>query len=267
MSVCVSCQKPLEVELEPDSDTEDVQMSASYSKAPAAAPETVPDDVHLNCGCHFHWDCLLSAYQITECPSCGKNLSSTSPTGDQQVLCILNNEGGLQENLDILPLLSEESYLKAYPNERKCRAFLEFCREGDMQAIIGMITGDSDDEDEDEEMGDDDNAGTKDVGIDALLRYQDPIGEMQSGLHAAVQTQSREVAWLLLLLASNLPLLEFPPEVFQEAEAQGIMRGLTEDKTDIRSLRDANGKTAEDVAREVGGVWATGWIGNGRLAI
>ncbi|KAJ4303253.1 hypothetical protein N0V90_002146 [Kalmusia sp. IMI 367209] len=266
MSVCVACNKPLEVEVEFEEDEDDVQMRGSSSgKAPAAAPETVPDDVHLNCGCHFHWDCLLEAYQITECPACGKNIASTSSAGTQQVLCNLNNEGGLQENLDILPLLTEESYLKAYPNERKCRAFLEFCREGDMQAIIGMLQGDSDDEDEDEEMADEETE--KEVGIDALLRYQDPIGEMQSGLHAAVQAQSREVAWLLLLLASNFPLLEFPPEVFQEAETLGIMRGLTEDKTDIRSMRDANGKTAEDLAREIGGVWATGWVGTGKLAI
>ena len=121
------------------------------------------------------------------------------------------------------------------------------------------------DEDEDEAMADSDQSG-KELGIDKLLRYQDPIGDMQSGLHAAVQAQSREVAWLLLLLASNLNLMEFPPLVFQEAEAMGIMRGLTEDKVDIRSLKDANGKTAEDLAAAIGGVWI-GWTGNGRLAI
>jgi hypothetical protein len=124
---------------------------------------------------------------------------------------------------------------------------------------------DDDDEDEDEAMADSDQSG-KELGIDKLLRYQDPIGDMQSGLHAAVQAQSREVAWLLLLLASNLDLMEFPPLVFQEAEAMGIMRGLTEDKVDIRSLKDANGKTAEDLAAAIGGVWV-GWTGNGRLAI
>lgn len=182
------------------------------------------------------------------------------------MLCNLTNEGGLQENLDLLPLLTEESYLKAYPEDRKCRAFLEFCREGDYKAIIDMLQDDEvDEDDEDEEMADDDQP-EKDVGIDRLLRYQDPIGEMQSGLHAAVQAQSREVAWLLLLLASNLDLLEFPPQVFQEAAAMGIMRGLTEDKADIRSLRDAKGKSAEDYANEIGGVW-NGWTGNGRLAI
>ena len=217
-------------------------------------------------------DCLLEAYHVTECPNCGKDIASVSQTGAQQVLCNLNNEGGLQTDLDLLPLLVEESYLKAYPEDRKCRAFLEFCREGDFKAIVGMLQDDEveeddedEDEDEDEEMGDDD-APNKDVGIDRLLRYQDPIGEMQSGLHAAVQAQSREVAWLLLLLASNYDLMEFPPLVFQEAAAMGIMRGLTEDKVDIRSLRDANGKTAEDYANEIGGVW-NGWTGNGRLAI
>jgi hypothetical protein len=173
----------------------------------------------------------------------------------------------MQQDLDILPLLSEESYLKAYPEDRKCRAFLEFCREGDYKAIIDMLQDDEvDEDDEDEDMGDSDQSGKEEVGIDRMLRYQDPIGDMQSGLHAAVQAQSREVAWLLLLLASNYPLLEFPPEVFQEAESMGIMRGLTEDKVDIRSLKDANGRTAEDIANEIGGVW-NGWTGNGRLAI
>lgn len=128
-----------------------------------------------------------------------------------------------------------------------------------------------DDMEEDEDYDGDVEMGTtdhleKEVGIDRMLRYQDPIGDMQSGLHAAVHAQSREVAWLLLLLASNYPLLDFPPQVFQEAEAMGIMRGLTEDKIDIRSLRDANGKTAEDIAKEVGGVWV-GWTSNNRLAI
>jgi hypothetical protein len=212
-------------------------------------------------------DCLLEAYQVTECPNCGKNIASTSSSGEQQVLCTLNNEGGVQENLDLMPLLTEETYLKAYPEDRKCRAFLEFCREGDYKAIIDMLQDDEvDEDDEDEEMGGSDEQQNKDVGIDRLLRYQDPIGEMQSGLHAAVQAQSREVAWLLLLLASNYDLLEFPPQVFQEAESMGIMRGLTEDKVDIRSLRDASGKTAEDYANEIGGVWV-GWTGNGRLAI
>lgn len=45
--LCTACSEPLLVEIEPDSDVED-------SKASMAA-ESVPDDVELNCGCHFHW--------------------------------------------------------------------------------------------------------------------------------------------------------------------------------------------------------------------
>ena len=194
---------------------------------------------------------------MTACPACSSNLDTTSSTGAQQVLCNLNNEGGLQEDLDILPLLTEESYLKAYPEERKCRAFLEFCREGDVSAIVDILK-DEDEEEDEEEM-------QKEQKID-ILRYQDPIGDMQSGLHAAVLGGSREVTWLLLLLASNLNMQEFPALVFQEAGALDVMREDQADKLDIRSLRDANGRTAEDLAAEMGGVWV-GWPGTGRLAI
>lgn len=122
-----------------------------------------------------------------------------------------------------------------------------------------------DDEDDSDEENDDEPAGRK-IGPDELLRYQDPIGDMQSGLHAAVQGGSQEVAWLLLLLASELPLTEFPPQVFQEAEVIGIMRQDLTGKVDIRNLKDINGKSPEDLARESGPIW-NGWIGNGRLTV
>lgn len=57
MSVCVACQKPLEVEIEADEEDEEYEQPSgpSSGKAPAAGPEVVPDDVQLTCGCHFHW--------------------------------------------------------------------------------------------------------------------------------------------------------------------------------------------------------------------
>lgn len=208
--------------------------------------------------------CLLDAYQITECPNCHKTLTSQGADGSQQIVCSLKNEGGVQENLDILPMLTEESHLKAYPEERKARAFLEFCHAGDIQAIIEMIKFSKEASDEEEEHG---------PSMDQIYRYQDPIGNMQSGLHAAVEAGSREVVWLLLLMASELPLLEFPAEVFQEAENLGIMREEGPENSglaDIRALRDSDGKTAEDLAREMmsqgNAIW-NGWIGNGKLAM
>ncbi len=47
--VCESCEDPLLIEIEPDSDSED------NSAASSSALERVPDDVELSCGCHFHW--------------------------------------------------------------------------------------------------------------------------------------------------------------------------------------------------------------------
>lgn len=45
--LCASCHDPLLIEVEPDSEPED-------SKVPAQI-QSVPDDVELSCGCHYHW--------------------------------------------------------------------------------------------------------------------------------------------------------------------------------------------------------------------
>jgi len=263
MSNCSKCGDPLTLEIEADDNDRDLGSSSSSNNV-----KTVPDDVELSCGCHFHWQCLIDSYEITQCPSCSRDISSFSPSDGQQILCNLHNEGGVQEKLDIMPLLTEEAYLRAYPEDRKCRAFLEFCREGDLQAVVDLLKDDDEedeeDEDEDEEM-DDESSRPKKTAAE-ILRYQDPIGDMQSGLHAAVTGGSREVAWLLLLLASELPELDIPALVYQEAATLGIMREDQTGKVDIRSLRDAQGRSAEQLASAAGSIW-NGWVGNGRLAI
>lgn len=56
MSVCAKCTKPLEIEVDAfDSDDEDVEMGGSSSSAAQQSSHTVPDDVLLPCGDHFHW--------------------------------------------------------------------------------------------------------------------------------------------------------------------------------------------------------------------
>jgi len=165
-----------------------------------------------------------------------------------------------------MPLLTEEAYLRAYPEDRKCRAFLEFCREGDLQAVVDLLKDDDDDDEEDEDEEMDDEPSRPKKTAEEILRYQDPIGDMQSGLHAAVTGGSREVAWLLLLLASDLPELDIPALVYQEAATLGIMREDQTGKVDIRSLRDGQGRSAEQLAAAAGPIWS-GWVGNGRLAI
>lgn len=272
MSVCAQCNKPLEVEVETyDHDEEDAQMgNGSSAEDPL---ETVPDDVCLACGDHFHWECLLEAYELSKCPKCFRDVTAQSPVGASsdeatpRILVDLNNEGGMQRQIDIFPILKEETYLRAYPDERKPRAFLEFCREGDYRAIVDLLHSckrSSEDGDVDEDMDDEDMEPSK--SPDEILRYQDPIGDMQSGLHAAAANGHREVAWLLLLLASDMPDLDFPPLVYQEAAALGVMREDQTGKVDIRSLRDAHDRSAEDIAKEAGVIWS-GWIGNQRLSL
>lgn len=195
---------------------------------------------------------------MSECPKCGTNLVSTSSFGEPELLCTLKNEGGLQENLDILSLLTEESYLKAYPEERKCRALLEFCEEGDVEAIVDLL---EDEEDEDEEATTGEGAGRH---ID-VLRYQDPIGSLNSGLHVAILNERVNIAWLLLYLASSLPLDQFSQEALYAAQSSlSLGREDQTGKADIRSLKDGEGMTAEERAVTIGGVWNE-WLQSGRL--
>lgn len=55
--LCSTCDEPLLIQIEPDSDVED-------SKA-AAKVQTIPDDLELSCGCHYHW--YLYVYTVMRC--------------------------------------------------------------------------------------------------------------------------------------------------------------------------------------------------------
>ncbi|KAL8805065.1 MAG: hypothetical protein Q9182_002155 [Xanthomendoza sp. 2 TL-2023] len=202
--------------------------------------------------------CLLDAYEMTQCPTCARNVSSRSSSGEEQVLCNLENEGGLQEAYDILPILKEESYLKAFPEERKCRAFLEFCAEGDVGAILDLINGD---EHDDAGMSTDEEGAAKPIDI---LRYQDSLGSLSTGLHVAISNGREEIVWLLLFLASSLELQCFPPDVIQAAETLGASRQGQTGKVDIRVLEDSEHRTAETLAQQLGGLWES-WVQSPRL--
>ncbi len=202
---------------------------------------------------------------MSECPNCGRILIGDTPTGEQQLLCNLKNEGGLQNDLNILPLLTEECYLKTFPEERKSQAFLEFCGEGDIEAIVDLLN----DEDYGEEKDQNGRAGESIVEDDTLrrtdtLRYQDQIRSLGSGLHIAVQNQKVEAAWFLLLLASTLDISQFPKQVIRAAEQLGARREDQTGKDDIRTLQDAEGMTAAQRAAAIGGVWDE-WVRSGRL--
>ncbi|KIX06100.1 uncharacterized protein Z518_04074 [Rhinocladiella mackenziei CBS 650.93] len=241
--ICANCQEPLLIEIEPDSDVEDIKATAQV--------QSVPDDVELSCGCHYHWECFLEAYTLTECPDCSRDISSLSPSGAQQVLVVLRNEGGIQEGYNILPAACEEAYLRAYPEERKGRAYMEFCREGDIDAVILMIK-DVDEEEQGEHAD--------------ILRYKGTFEGIEgSGLHVAIRYGQQEVAWLLLALGSQLEWDKFPAPVLQAIQSLGLQKEDRNCDPDIRTLVDSEGRTPAALARELGGVW-TEWLSRGRLA-
>jgi DNA-directed RNA polymerase subunit RPC12/RpoP len=211
--VCAKCSKPLEVEIErydDEDDSEDVGMTDD-------TPQTVPDDVALSCGDHFHWECLLEAYEVSKCPTCSRNIttnpagssSSSAANSNMKILVDMNNEGGLQHQIDIFPLLQEESYLRAYPEDRKCRAFLEFCREGDFHAIADLLKSCDEDADEDEEDMVPEAMGPS-KSVEEILRYQvransSCVTSVRYHSNISIRTQSETCSqdYTLLLLADT----------------------------------------------------------------
>lgn len=264
---CCSCQEPLFLHVEPDSDYEDEDEDVGDAEeveeeeAVANHETMIPDDVELRCGCHFHWECFLDGYTITQCPNCGGDVSSLSATtGRQQVLCTVRNEGGVQRDFDILPSATEEAYLRTYPEERVGRAFLEFCRVGDLDALVCLVRDAGVAVPEEEEEND--VAIGKDV-----LRYTGTFeGIDGSGLHVAIRNNQLEVAWFLLSLASSLDWSDFPEPVLQAMDALGLEKRDRVAGPDIRSLRDSEERTAEGIAQEMGGPW-TEWVKTGRLRV
>lgn len=173
-------------------------------------------------------------------------------------MVVLRNEGGTQKDYDILPAATEEAYLRAYPEERKGHAYLEFCREGDIDAIVHMIKDvESDDEAQDAEREQDSD----------LLRYRGTFeGVDGSGLHVAIRHNQQEVAWLLLALASGLEWSRFPDIVLQAMQGLDLQQEDRKAQPDIRTLQDSEGRTPAALAQEVGGIW-TQWLSEGRLSI
>ena len=201
---------------------------------------------------HFLRECFLEAYTVTECPNCSKDISSLSSSGQQQVLCTVKNEGGVQQRFDILPSASEEQYLRAYPEERVGHAFLEFCREGDIDAVFHLVK-DSESNDAEEESQKFD-----------ILKYQGTFEGIEgSGLHVAIRYNQEQIAWLLLVLGSSLPWDQFPVPVLQGIKGLNLKKEDRSSEPDIRSLKDSDGRTAADLAREVRG-WSE-WLQSGRL--
>ncbi|KAI2625744.1 hypothetical protein GGR54DRAFT_512619 [Hypoxylon sp. NC1633] len=254
MAACVVCENPLTLEVDNDDGTDDQRL--------------VPDDLEVSCGCHYHWQCFLDgAAELAislECPNCGKRLATNSAgpsvtnpflqsAPGASILVRYTNEGGVQENYDILPEITEEAYLEANPEARQARAYLVMCGEGDVDGIIELLR-DADQGDEFEPT----------MGAAQLIRYQDPLGDSKSGLHLAVEKGHEEVAWLLLWIASTLPTGAFPGPAVQAAQSMGIQRPCTLASEDIRSLTDNQGRMAETVAAQMGGLW-TAIVDSGAL--
>ncbi|KMQ82093.1 ring finger-like protein, partial [Lasius niger] len=114
------------------------------------------------------------------------------------------------------------------------RALHVMCSEGDVAGIVELLRHVHD------QVSD----------VRALVRYQDPLAEMKSGLHLAVENGHEDIVWLLLWLSSTLPTEAFPLPGRQAVESLGLGRLSLQPDDDIRGLLDGRGRTAEGIAQQ-----------------
>ncbi|KAK5661632.1 hypothetical protein OQA88_9732 [Cercophora sp. LCS_1] len=248
MAACRTCQEPLTLILEPDSDDE----------GQSSQPQTVPDDLALPCGCHHHWQCIFdkaSTIAISlSCPSCSAYLPSNAPGPSvtnaflsaaqaTPILATYTNEGGTEEDLDIMPALTEEAYLTANPEARPARAMHTMAAAGDGVGIMELLT----DVEEEEDF-----AGN----TSRLLRWTDPLNGGRTVLHVAIEEKQEEVFWLLLWLGSGLKTDFFPAEVMRTADALGLPRRDVPRGEDARFLVDEAGRSPADLLVQMGPPWS-----------
>lgn len=249
-AICKVCNESV---LVPVSDSDD-EGTAGPSSA-AAASDTIPDDLRFPCGCHYHWQCALDqashiAVHLT-CPSCDAYLptnrsgpSVTNPvfhTNQQSpsISCRYASDGGVEEDYDILPVLTEEAYLESHPTERRSRAFLTLCGEGDVPSAVELLRDAAED-------GDD---------VRAVVLYRDALASGRTALQLALERGHEDAVWLLLYLASpRMPTEAFPEEALAAASSLGVDR-MPPGAEDIISVRDDQGRSAEDYARAMAPLW------------
>ncbi|SCN91337.1 uncharacterized protein FFM5_04992 [Fusarium fujikuroi] len=232
MALCKACQETLVLRLDPEEDVDDEAGAAG----PSTSDSSVPDDLELPCGCHFH--CCTAYLPVNEGGPSVTNTFLSTPPGTA-IFTRYTNEGGIQENLDILPSITEEAYLESNPEARPARALHVMCAEGDVGGIVELLR----------------DAGDSIEDLTAFVTYQDPLGDMKNGLHLAIENSQEESLWLLLWLCSTIPESFFPEYARSVAEATGVGRLSVNRERDIRGLRDSQGRTAADLAQQRQGQW------------
>ena len=249
MATCKLCQDPLAIEIDPEESGDEGQ--------------TVPDDLELRCGCHFHWQCLLDqSPQVAlslKCPSCGTYLPSNEPgpsstnsllpsSQGAAILTRYSNEGGVEEGLDILPAVTEEAFLSSNPEARPARALHLMAAEGDITGIVDLLRDAEQPQDEDDEPH---------MSAKQLFLWKDPLNGGKTMLHVAIESEQEEVFWLTLWVSSAAPSQLFPGPVAQIAQAMGLDRlPVAALEEDVRFLQDDRGAKAEDLCRQAGPAWA-----------
>lgn len=192
-----------------------------------------------------------SVFDSLSCPHCQKYLATPDPEASAinpvlpaatglSINAKYSSDEGEMEDVDLLPILTEEAFVLAHPEAVSARAVHDYCDTDDLEGLTRLLV-------KCEKMYDEGHG----LSPPDVLGWQNPLDEMRSALHVAVEGCQTRTLWFLLYVSSNLPLKFFPPDALKAAEELGVnRRPKVKNERDIRHLRTTLGQTAEDMARE-----------------
>lgn len=154
------------------------------------------------------------------------------------ILATYTNEGGIQPNIDLLPYITEEAHQASQPEAGLGRALHLLIIDGDNQGMQEVL----------------EDVINNDPNFVAALCYQNPLNDMKSALHLAVEYNRPDVIWLLLWLGATLSDDKFPPSALELFREKNLPRLLAKSPSDdMRRLRDVRGHIAADLNTQLQG--------------
>ena len=195
------------------------------------------------------------------CPKCKEVVSGVDLEGRPGHHCKTQNRSGSRSS-DILPRFPQLPGWRFEPRMLYCYVFMSLCRKGDVTGIARLLERVDANNAEGAVIFEKTDENSK-WQVENILLYQHP-GLNLSSLHVAVMAGQEKVALLMLFLGSIRFLHTFPKDIQRLGlHIRGnIQKGST---TDIRSLRDIRGSTAEDMARRSRETWCRKWVRSGLL--
>ncbi|KAH7101928.1 ankyrin [Auriculariales sp. MPI-PUGE-AT-0066] len=215
---CSLCTDPL-LSFSDPGESEDLQLENEMQ----IDSGLVLDDVELECGHHYHWQCVLDYAEengpdAAACAVCAIPLYQGVGHGNDgeegQFLVIVRNEGGETPDFDLGAEIAHQRFLAANPRIARAETFLSLVEQGDADAAEAFLNADPEN-------------GGEPVDVNAIKR-----GTGQTALHLAALNNDEPGVRMLLAYGADRTIeddtAETAADCAKSVKAENVLCALAE---------------------------------------